>query len=183
MPPLTATLEVELGGKVVYVGNTVDRPRIVPGQAVKITHYWKVVAPIGPGWQVFTLLRGAPNTADFMNLAATDMQRGHPTAAWRPGEIIEDEQELILRPDWRSTSATLSVGLIARGEHGVGRSDDRERPAGEGSRDHRARVRGRPGEGAAASGHGPRAVHADPDRDRRRRRASPAGPRPRSHRS
>src|SRR3990167_9702585 len=71
-PPAGAPLDVTLGGKVVYLGSRVDSPRIIPGQPLRITHYWKVLAPIGPGWRVFTLLRGAPNTADFMNLPATD---------------------------------------------------------------------------------------------------------------
>ncbi len=119
-PPAGTPLDVTLGGKVVYLGSRVDSPRIIPGQALKITHYWKVLAPIGPGWRVFTLLRGGPNTADFMNLPATDMQRAHPPTAWRAGQIIEDEQEVVLRPDWRSPEAQLLIGLIAEGAHGTG---------------------------------------------------------------
>ena len=34
--------------------------------------------------------------------------------------IIEDPQDIQLRPDWKSPMATLQVGLIALGEHGVG---------------------------------------------------------------
>ncbi|MDB4963682.1 MAG: putative lipoprotein [Myxococcales bacterium] len=119
-PPMTATLDVTLGGKVVYLGNTIDVERAVPGAALKITHYWKVLAPVGPGWQVFSLLRGEPNKPDFMNLPATEMQRAHGPATWTPGEIIEDEQEIFVRPDWRSHEATLLVGLIQVGAHGVG---------------------------------------------------------------
>jgi len=113
-------LDVSLDGKVEYVGNTIDKPAIAPGQTVRVTHYWRVVSPVGTGWKVFALVRGAPNTADFMNLRATDMEIAHGPAVWKAGELIEDVQDITLRPDWRSPTATLYVGLIATGEHGIG---------------------------------------------------------------
>jgi len=147
-PPaqLTARLDVALGGgKVIYLGNRVEErsetngpaglaggvgsgaPRgidrgaaVVPGQTVRVTHYWQVVHPIGTGWKVFALVRGTPGTADFMNLPATDMELGHDPAHWQAGEVIEDIQDVAVRPDWRSPTATLTVGLIAAGKHGVG---------------------------------------------------------------
>ncbi|HEX2687719.1 MAG TPA: carbohydrate-binding family 9-like protein [Kofleriaceae bacterium] len=112
-------LEVSLGGKVVYLGNTVDRTMVAPGQGVRVTHYWRVVQPVGAGWRVFSLVRGAPNTADFMNLPATDMQIAHGPATWKAGELIEDIQYITLRPDWHSATATLQVGLVAAGAHGI----------------------------------------------------------------
>jgi hypothetical protein len=116
IPPL----DVAIGGKVVYIGNTIDRTSVAPGQAVRVTHYWRVVQPVGAGWKVFALVRGAPGTADFMNLVPTDMEIAHGPALWKPGEVIEDIQDITLRPDWRSPTATLTVGLIAVGQHGVG---------------------------------------------------------------
>jgi hypothetical protein len=124
-------LDVPVGGKVVYVGNQLSRPTdkpgevsevgaIAPGDMVRITHYWRVVKPVGVGWKVFALLRGAPNTADFMNLPPTDMESAHGPAMWKAGELIADVQDIPLRPDWRSPTATLYVGLIAIGEHGIG---------------------------------------------------------------
>jgi cellulose/xylan binding protein with CBM9 domain len=119
-PVLAPRLEVAIGGKVTYLGNTVDRSSVAPGQTVRITHYWQVMQPVGARWKVFALVRGAPGTADFMNLTATDMQIAHGPARWKPGEVIEDIQDIALRPDWRSPIATLSVGLIGVGEHDVG---------------------------------------------------------------
>lgn len=122
-PPaeLTPRLDVPLGGgQVVYLGNAIDHTAVVPGQIVRVTHYWQVVQPVGPGWRVFALLRGAPGSADFMNLPATDMELGHGPARWQKGDVIEDVQDIVLRPDWRSPTATLTVGLIEVGQHGVG---------------------------------------------------------------
>ncbi len=112
-------LDVDLGGKVVYLGNKVDRTRVAPGQAVTITHYWKVLAPVGPRWRVFTLVRAPAGAADFMNLDASDMQFAYGPAKWQAGDLIEDPQTFIVRPDWRSASATVLVGLIEVGRHGT----------------------------------------------------------------
>src|SRR5512139_2731142 len=92
-------LDVAIGGKVVYLGNTVDKRAVVPGETVRVTHYWRVIQPVGDGWRVFAVVRGAPSTADFLSLPATDMQIAHGPAQWKPGEVIEDIQDITLRPD------------------------------------------------------------------------------------
>jgi len=112
-------LDVGVGGFVNYVGN-VGAVTAIPGQAVRVTHVWQVILPPGPGWRVFAILRGEPGTADFMNLDATDMELGHPVATWKTGEVISDVQEFTLRPDWKSPTATLYVGLIRTGGHDTG---------------------------------------------------------------
>ncbi len=118
-PALPTRVDATIGGKVVYLGNSLGPVRLAPGQPIKLMHYWKVIAPPGRQYRVFTLVHGAPNTADFMSLPITDMQRAHGPATWRAGEIIEDEQEIVLRPDWRSNEATILVGLIEVGAHGT----------------------------------------------------------------
>jgi hypothetical protein len=120
VPANAQRVDVELGGRVVYAGNVAERAALVPGQGARITHYWQVKAPPGPGWRVFAILRGAPGTADFMYLPATDMELGHPPATWKAGEIIQDVQDFTLRPDWKSSTATLTVGLIHDDGHEVG---------------------------------------------------------------
>ncbi len=108
---------------VTYLGNKVEKTRVPPGQPVTVSHYWKVSdktdKPVGDRWRMFAQLRGAPGTADFMNLSPTDMQQGHGPATWQPGEIIEDIQVINLRPDWRSNEATLLIGMIEVGKHGT----------------------------------------------------------------
>jgi hypothetical protein len=117
LPANLDKFDVRLGDKLVYLGNTIDRPRLAPGQTVTVKHYWKVLAPIGAGWRPFALVRGPPGTADFMNLEATDMQIGYPVAKWKQGDIIEDTQAITMRPDWGSPYAFLYVGLIEVGKH------------------------------------------------------------------
>ena len=120
-------LDVELGGKVVYLGNALEyldgKPAttpLAPGGTIRVRHYWQVVQPPGAGWHVFALVRGAPGSIDFMNLPPTDMEIGHPPATWKAGQIIQDVQDIVLRPDWRSPTATLYVGLVAEHGHQIG---------------------------------------------------------------
>src|SRR5687768_16359421 len=102
VPPGITKFAAAVGdGIALYLGNKLEKPIVAPGQTTTIKHYWKVLRSPGPQWKVFTLVRGAAGTADFMNLTATDMQIAHAPGTWEPGEIIEDIQSITLRPDWR----------------------------------------------------------------------------------
>jgi len=132
VPANVSHLDVSLGGRVEYVGTIGASEVVIPGQATRITHVWQVLIPPGPGWRVFAQLRGDPGTADFMNLDETDLELGHPVASWRAGEIISDPLELTLRPDWKSKTATLYVGLIRVDGHQL---EDRMRAVGPATKD------------------------------------------------
>ncbi|HEY4238515.1 MAG TPA: carbohydrate-binding family 9-like protein [Kofleriaceae bacterium] len=111
---------VILDGKVEYLGARISVPALAPGQTAKVTHYWRVITPPGADWKVFTLVRGAPGTPDFVNCDPGDMEIGHPVGDWKAGEIIEDPVDLAVRPDWKSQSARVLVGLVRIGGHGDG---------------------------------------------------------------
>ena len=81
-PPaqLTKQLDIDIGGKVTYLGYTTDQQRIAPGDKVAITHYWRVDQAPGKGWRVFSHLVG--DGSDFVNVDQTDMRKGHPVEKW-----------------------------------------------------------------------------------------------------
>ena len=127
VPTDIQAMNVDLGGKVTYLGNKITfldgrdpNTPLAPGAAIRVVHYWQVKMPPGEHWRVFTLVRGAPGSIDFMNLVPTDMQIGHPTKKWKAGQIIQDTQDFVLRPDWRSPTATLHVGLVWDGGNQIG---------------------------------------------------------------
>lgn len=104
-------------GKITYLGNTVERSQIAPGDKVVITHYWQVNVPPGKDWKIFSHLVGDEN--NFSNVDLTDMRKGHPSDKWAAGQIIRDPQTFILRKDWRSATAKLVVGIYKKGGHKV----------------------------------------------------------------
>ena len=122
VPVDTQHVDVTLGdGELVYVGNIVDKPAIAPGSPIQ--DHAHLAGEEGDRAEAGACSRccAAPSSsADFANLPITDMEIGHGPVTWRAGEIIADVQEVVLRPDWRSASATLQVGLIRVGEHGTG---------------------------------------------------------------
>jgi len=126
VPADITPMRVELG-KVTYLGNQVEyldgrdaKTPLAPGGAIRVSHYWQVGFPPGGKWRVFTLVRGAPGSADFMNLSPSDMEIGHPTRKWKAGQIIRDVQDIVLRPDWRSPTATIYTGLVWDDGHQIG---------------------------------------------------------------
>jgi hypothetical protein len=120
-PPeaLTNPVHAELGQAAIYLGNVVEGGALVPGQKVTIKHYWQVVTPPGSEWRVFSHLRGEGPNGDFQNVDATDMRTGHPVGDWKAGEIIQDVQEFALKPDWKSPTALLIVGMYPKGKHAI----------------------------------------------------------------
>jgi hypothetical protein len=119
-PPIANPVNANLGGKVVYLGNQVDRKVLRPGDQVRIVHFWKVVANPGAGWRVFTHVLG-DRGSDWLNVDYSDMRTGHPPDKWQAGQVIRDEQTITVRKDWASAEARIVVGLWRRGGPNGGR--------------------------------------------------------------
>jgi hypothetical protein len=115
-PALDRAIDADLGGAVIYLGNTVSSTAVSPGGRAEVVHYWKVVKPPGDAWAVFShLVSGA---GDWLNVDQSDMRQGHPPAAWRAGQIIRDEHRFTVPPEWTGEDATLVVGLYRRDARG-----------------------------------------------------------------
>jgi hypothetical protein len=125
---LTYRIDVDLGnGKLLYYGNTISyadgrdwQTPLAPGGTIRFKHIWHVNYPFGGNWRVFSFVRGEPGSADFMALGPTDMEIGYPPNKWKPGQTIQDVQDIVLRPDWRSPTATVYIGLVEIGKHQIG---------------------------------------------------------------
>src|SRR5262252_2085769 len=72
-------VNADLDGKLVYLGLDSDAVPIEPGKDVKITHYWKLVAPAGDGWRIFTHVEG-PNHQNFINADHTPVKGKYPVS-------------------------------------------------------------------------------------------------------
>lgn len=113
---MSNAVNADLGGKVLYLGNDVDKDTLAPGDKVKVVHYWKVITPPGDRWRVFAHLVGQGSN-EWQNVDRSDMRVGYAPDAWKAGDIIRDEQEIRLPSGWKSAAAEVRVGLYPKGGH------------------------------------------------------------------
>lgn len=137
-PParMTNTVNADLGGKVLYLGNDVQVGALAPGEEVEVVHYWKVVEPPGGEWRVLAHLVGA-TPKDWANVDYSDMRVGHGPDKWQAGQIIRDAQKVRLPKTWASPFAELRVGLFPKG----GQTAADRLPVVSGPADNESRVR------------------------------------------
>jgi len=110
-------VNADLDGKIIYLGMDADPAVVEPGKDVKLTHYWKVVAPANDGWRIFTHLDG-PNNNPFINVDHAPVKGKYPVSQWKAGEIIRDEQNIRLPPNWQHPQLFVYTGLW---KPGIGR--------------------------------------------------------------
>jgi hypothetical protein len=103
-------VNADLDGKVVYLGLDTTANPIEPGKEFKLTHYWKVVTPPGPGWRLFTHING-PNNQQFLNVDHGPVGGKYPVSQWKAGDIIRDEHAVRLPVTWPHDKMLVHVGL------------------------------------------------------------------------
>jgi hypothetical protein len=108
-----------------------------PGTNVQLTLYWKSVAPLRGGWQLFTHLidptgprgqlvtnlDGSGPLRQKTTVAGREIQKLAP-AFWQPGHVYIDEQSFDIPKETKAKALTLTVGIWQDGAW-------RRRPAAE----------------------------------------------------
>ena len=114
---------LDFGGKVQLFGYDIEPAgELPPGSQFKITMYWKSVAPLGPGWKLFTHLRNENGVRvepeqglayDNIGPLRAGPSQSLPPSKWQPGKFYADEQELTLErnPSRFTPRMTLVVGV------------------------------------------------------------------------
>jgi 4-amino-4-deoxy-L-arabinose transferase-like glycosyltransferase len=108
-------VQVAWADQIGLIGYDVDRPGYKPGERVRLTLYWRSLAPTKRALTAFTHLLGPPHpqTGDPVWVGA-DHEPGrasYPTSAWQPGEVILDEFVLPVPADAPPGEYDLEVGF------------------------------------------------------------------------
>jgi Carbohydrate family 9 binding domain-like len=103
-------VNADLDGKVIYLGMDVSPTPVEAGKDVRVTHYWKVVAPVGEGWKVFTHISGT-NKQGFANVDHTPVSGKYPAMKWKAGEIIRDQHTFRPPAGWNYDHLEVYTGL------------------------------------------------------------------------
>ena len=102
--------EIRFEDKIALVGYEMDRRAAAPGDTIKITLFWKALAPLDTDYTVFVHLLG--EGADIWGQEDSQPQGGlAPTSGWRAGEIIRDEYVVRVKDDTPALVCVLEVGL------------------------------------------------------------------------
>ena len=104
--PVNATLE----DKIVYLGLDVDVDTVTPGKAFTLTHYWKVLAPLGDDWKLFVHLESPGGKKSHLNADHVPISGKYPMSLWKKGEIIRDIHRVSIPPTWPADTLELYVG-------------------------------------------------------------------------
>lgn len=107
-------------GKVHLIGYDLHPTTVAPGQTLKLTLYWQSVAPLGPGWRLYTHIldgRGVPaqggnkdNVGPLRKIVHGNDQVLGPSH-WVPGKVYVDQQEFALPDGIRTSVAEIVVGV------------------------------------------------------------------------
>jgi hypothetical protein len=106
--PVNAQLE----DKLVYLGLDVDVDTVSPGKAFTLTHYWKVLNPVGDDWKLFIHLESPGNKKSHLNADHVPISGKYPISLWKKGEIIRDIHRVSIPPTWPSDKLELYAGLF-----------------------------------------------------------------------
>lgn len=109
--------KADLDGKVEYLGLDVSPTPVEPGKDVRLTHYWKVIAPPGDTWRTFYHI--GPTKQRFMNVDHGPMNGKYPVSRWKAGDIIRDQHSFRMPADFNFASFNVYVGLW-RGKERMG---------------------------------------------------------------
>jgi hypothetical protein len=121
MTPVNANLgdEVELAGYKLttdvaspQIGATVPSGILTtaPNTALRLTLYWRVLAPMEISYTVFTHLLDA-NGQLWAQKDNRPVRGSYPTTKWRVGETIVDKYDIVISPNTPAGQYELEVGL------------------------------------------------------------------------
>jgi hypothetical protein len=103
-------VQTNFANQIELVGYEMDRRALRPGETLRLTLYWRALAPLRVNYSAFAHVRGEGET-QWAGADAWPRQGAAPTSAWRVGELLRDPYDLTLRPDTPPGTYHVEVGL------------------------------------------------------------------------
>ncbi|HYO59712.1 carbohydrate-binding family 9-like protein [Archangium sp.] len=86
------------GGAVRYLGTRVSPPVAVPGQPVKLEHYFEAVRSVPRGWEFFVHVVDAASGQMMVNADHGFAGGAAPLGTWPVGKVVEDVHTVAMPP-------------------------------------------------------------------------------------
>ena len=100
----------QLEDKLEYLGVDVDTDTVTPGKAFTLTHYWKVLNPVGDDWKLFVHLETPDSKKNHLNADHVPIGGKYPLSLWKKGEIIQDIHRVSVPTSWPGNEVDIYVG-------------------------------------------------------------------------
>ena len=101
---------LSLDGKVALVGYELPKRTLRPGDALRLTLYWKALSRPGDDYVVFVHLIG-PGNRIWAQRDSPPRRGMYPTSRWAEGEVIEDTYRLELPLEMPPGVYNLEIGM------------------------------------------------------------------------
>jgi hypothetical protein len=102
--------DANLEDKLEYLGVDVDTDTVTPGKAFTLTHYWKVLNPVGDDWKIFVHLETPDSKKNHLNADHVPIGGKYPVSLWKKGEIIRDIHRVSVPQSWPGNEVDIYVG-------------------------------------------------------------------------
>jgi len=109
-PEISHPMEVNLDGKVDFLGYDLETREIRAGDTIHLTLYWRAKREMKVSYTVFTHLLGEDNTI-WGQKDGIPMKGRHPTTQWQVGEVIVDEYDMSTEGRIPEGKYRLEVGM------------------------------------------------------------------------
>lgn len=109
-PSVQYPMQADLGGKVEFLGYDLDESRVVRGESITLTLYWRALTEMEVNYHVFVHLldRGGEIWAQKDGPPA---EGSRPTAGWVKEEVIRDEYQIALEGEIPAGEYLLTAGI------------------------------------------------------------------------
>jgi hypothetical protein len=108
-PPMEYRSGANFGDQVELVSATVNPSRASPGDSVRVSLNFRVLAPVDREYMIFVHVEDVDGRADRLNV--DHWPRLKPTTAWQPGEMIRDDFEIPIPPQMAVRGLNLMLGF------------------------------------------------------------------------
>lgn len=106
-------VSINFDNRVELLGIDLDLPHgsyVGPGEAFRITWYFRVLAPVGGSYQPFVHIDGP---GQRINGDHEPVEGRYPVRLWEPGDIIVDRQELRVPANYQRGNLTIYMGFYS----------------------------------------------------------------------
>lgn len=97
--------------KVELVGATLAPGRVAPGEALRVTAYFRVLDTMTEDYMIFVHVEDVDGKVDRLNADHGPMQGSYPTSKWKKGETVKDEFTIYVPPGMPVRGLNLLIGF------------------------------------------------------------------------